>query len=156
MYYAHNAPSVASTTGTAWSVIEPNSGTKTFVISFAMYEFSGVSTATAAAAIHNSHQVGGTPIAAVATTTAASLVLVNYGAVPSGSNVTAGTGYTLGFNTTVAAIGQTEYNLSVAAGTLTASFGSTQAASWGGGALIFNLAPSAATAFGYGFPSLIM
>lgn len=111
-------------------------------IEFSVYEFSGIKTTTAldTSASNNDNSGSGTTVdAGTLTTTATDLLIACFQSIP-GSNISAGTSYTLGPSALVATIGQCQYRLNVNAGSVATAFGGTETY-WG--ALAFAFKPPA-------------
>lgn len=120
VYYIQNAASMS--VGTTVNALTAGSGhTMSMNVEFTLYEFSGVATASALDK-HAQRFSTGIPGTANLPTTTTDLVVVAYSGVV-GSNLTAGSGYTLGTNAIVSVLGQTQYSLNVASGSIATSFG---------------------------------
>jgi len=95
-------------------------------VEFQLYEFSGINSTTydAFSGITYDSATPAIPAPPVSlTTTATDLVFTVYGGLIGQSNIAAGSGYTLGINSTVANPAQFQYSLNVAPGSYAASFG---------------------------------
>lgn len=144
-----NAPSMTSSQTT--TVTARNNGAAgTIKVEFAMYEFSGVAASPiydltsfdgqGVDFIGDSGTPGGNWVSGfgISPTAHTDLIIVAMQA-QAGSNLTAGTGYTLGINASVATIGQVMYQLNAPPGQTSASFvGSDNF--WSVAALAFNAA----------------
>lgn len=97
-------------------------------IEFSVYEFSGIKTTSAVdtSASNNDNSGSGTTVdAGTLTTTATDLLFTCFQALP-GSNILAGSGYTLGPSAVAATIGQCQYQLNVPAGSVATAFNGTE------------------------------
>lgn len=144
LYYIANASSMSNATTTTWTASAPGSGNAlTLKAEFSLYEFSGISPSSVVDVFTSrAAQTGGTPTTSNLNTTLTDLVIVALNAI--GSNISAGAGYTLGVNATVATVGQTQYQLNVAAGSIPTAFSGTETA-WGALAVAFKGASVVAT-----------
>lgn len=137
--YLGNAPQM---TPSQTATVRANNGaigTGTVSVEFDVYEFNnitfplvmdlGVSGTT------NNNQTGGTPSVSFSATGNTDLIIAALTAVP-GSNISAGSGYVLGINASLATVGQTQYQLSAPSGQTASSFSGTES-KWGVGAISF-------------------
>lgn len=125
-------------------------------VEFSLYEFSGVqqSDGAGAAAVIDAQGgfekdsvTGGVLLGGTITPTQSDLIISSYsGDSTTGGNVTAGSGYTLGVDATVATLGQMQYELSSGIGSQSSLFASNPATFFGGPALAFK--PISASASG--------
>lgn len=148
-FYLRNAPSILATTtftvtGEMVGFGTPG-GTLTVNVEFGMCEFSGVSTsATYDAYTRDFSNASTTVNPGTLTTTATDLVLAIFSG--QGSNLTAGSGYTsLGNSASVASVGQAQYQLNVASGSVPTVFTGSENY-WAGLALAFKPAASVSSA----------
>lgn len=155
LYYIQNASAMSVNTVAVASI----NGSGTIVsakVEFALMEFSGVlqsGTVTDAIGIASNNS-SSTPSKTI-TTTASDLIIAGFSSAV-GSNLSAGSGFTLGPAAIVATVGQLEYALNVAAATVTAAFSGTEPA-WGLiAAAFFPATSTAAAAFTHSFPVLIL
>ena len=133
IYYIANASSMAtSVTTTVTSSVSLDD------IEFSLYEFSGLTAGVSVDTTEaTSSTSGGTPNTTSLTTSATDLIIVAMSAV--GSNGSAGSRYTLGINAAnqfSGCVGQTQYILNQAQGTIATSFGTSQTY-WGCCAVAF-------------------
>jgi hypothetical protein len=154
IFYAGNAPSqsggtVFTLSGTAGNGF--GAGTSKYECVF--YEFTGIVASTSSGILENasatiSTQTASTPHTANLTTTKTDLILVSF--IGTGTSITAGSGYTLGIDAgNVTGIGQLQYALNVAPGSIATAFNGSQAL-WGGFAVAFAPIPATGGA-SYGF-----
>lgn len=131
LWYIPNAASMSSATSLTASIVGIGF-TVTVNVEFELYEFSGVAASSPIDVTgFSSNQAGGSPQAPVGgsiTTSATDLVIVAFSG--NSANISAGAGYTLGINATVATTGQTQYQLNVPAGAVSTAFTGTQT-NWG-------------------------
>lgn len=120
--YAQNAPSIGTSVGT--KLVVTNSGfgsaTCTYAAEFSLFEFGGM--ALTSVLDHTSSSSGSTTVTGAIVNSQTDMNFFVYTGSPSGSNLAAGSGFTLGINAVVSTVGQTEYELNVPAGTVTAAF----------------------------------
>jgi len=154
IFYAGNAPQQAAGTVFTLSGTAGNGfgvGTSSYECVF--YEFTGIIASTSSGILENasatiSTQSASTPHTANLTTTKTDLIIASF--IGTGSAITAGSGYTLGIDSTnVGGIGQLQYALNVAPGSIATAFTGTQAL-WGGFSIAFVPIPSTGGA-SYGF-----
>ncbi len=160
IFWVGNAP--AQTAVTFNMVVGAGGGsagsTGTFVGECAFYEFTGISASNNQslggpildAEGQLQSQTSGTPNAGTLTTTLTDLIIVASAAT--GSPLSAGSGFTLGQTTTglSGVVGQFQYALNVASGSIATSYLSGTPAHWGAAAMAFK--PGAATGnSSYGF-----
>lgn len=115
IYYVANAPSFSGTVTAQCHIGNSPASSLTVTIDYALYEFSGVRASSPSdvfgdifASSGGSH--GGTGL--FTTTVNNDLILAAYSGDPNtGSNVTAGAGFTLGLGTTNSTLGQSQYEL---------------------------------------------
>jgi hypothetical protein len=129
IYYINNAPSM-SPSQTITLELSTVAAT-TLNVEFDLYEFSNASTIKFD--FVNSGQTVGTPhVSFVGSTSTEDLIITALIAPDTGSNISAGTGYTLGINTsTLYGVGQMQYALAVPSGATSSSFLGTEPTYWG-------------------------
>lgn len=140
IYYIPNAASMSVTT-VATSGIN-GSGTITSAnVEFSLYEFSGVAISSPLDKFTGTQNgVSSTPSTSNLATTATDLVIASFGGNQTGSNISAGTSYTLGVNATVSTVGQTQYQLNVPSGSVATAFSGGTEPNWGCYAMSFKTA----------------
>lgn len=146
IYWIANAPSMSPSQTTTVQGINAGLISGTVKIEFTLYEFNGVAnpivTELSGNGVTNDENAGGTPTVPFGLTTAnTDLILVALIAAPGGSNLTAGSGYTLGINATTATVGQLEYQLNATPGKTSAAFTGSESF-WGVTAMAFKAAPA--------------
>ena len=137
-----NAPSMSSAQTITWKVRNNNSGTATMQAEFELYEFGNLPSSptldlTTYGITSNSQPIG-TPTISFSATANTDLIIVAHSAINTGSNILAGSGYTLGIDATTAVIGQTEYNLNASSGQTSAAFTGSEN-TWGIAAMAFSV-----------------
>jgi hypothetical protein len=143
IYYLPNAAPMTAAQTTTITVRNNNLATGTISIEFSVYEFSGIAASPVLDVIASDFNDSGTPATTWASTTHTNLIICVFAAQP-GSNLTAGAGYTLGVNASVATIGQTQYQLNAAPGQTGAGFSGTDNF-WAFAAVSFNATSGAVT-----------
>jgi hypothetical protein len=136
IYYIVNAASMAPGATTTIKATDSNSGftVSFFNVEFSLYEFGQVPTSSAVDASATHFSGTGTPGTTNLTTTQNDLIISAFSG--QGSNLAAGSGFTLGPNATLATVGQSEYNLGIAAGSVATGFSGTSTL-WGAAAIAF-------------------
>ncbi|MGD1214312.1 MAG: hypothetical protein ABR861_04920 [Terriglobales bacterium] len=131
IYYVADAAAMSALT-TVLGEVTINAGGGTTVsgaaVEFALYEFSGVATSPLDTGGFELWDAGSPSTPAISTdlpTTTTDLVIACLSAKPGGS-LLAGSGFTLGISASVATIGQSEYQLNVAAGSVPVAFTGTE------------------------------
>lgn len=135
IFYRENAPSV-NTFGTASA--DSSTGAATLSVEFALLEFSGVALSgpLVDASANRDAMSGGTP-GFTLTTTQSDLIIVAMSAdANGGGNIGAGAGFALGPIAIVATIGQVQYQLNSAVGSVPSFFATTEP-SWGANLVAF-------------------
>jgi len=156
IFYAGNAPQQASGTVFTLSGFAGNGfGVGTALYECVLYEFTGIIASTSTGVLENasailSTQSASTPHTANLTTTKTDLIIASF--IGTGSAITAGSGYTLGIDSTnISGIGQLQYALNVSPGSIATSFTGTQAL-WGGFSIAFvPIATTGGASYGFFF-----
>lgn len=121
IYYIPNAASMSVTT-TVTAITTGSGNAMSLRTEFDLYEFSGVAHASVVDASIGTAFTTGTPQGGTLATSQSDLVIVTYSGI-AGTNTTAGSGYILGFDATVPVLGQTQYAMNVAPGSIATAFG---------------------------------
>lgn len=132
IFYIPNAPSISPATLTTFSLVQNNGGPHIFTtnLEFELYEFADIipTSPVDAFVIGNltyPSSPNGTPGGGnIVATGVDDLIFVSYSGKP-GSNIAAGSGYTLGINASLAVVGQTQYMLDAPPGTYPTAFSGT-------------------------------
>ncbi len=128
--YIAGAPAMSPVQTTTQPIQNHDTGSQTLTIDFDLYEFSGVNGAVNELNDSNDNQTGGTPGGIFGFSTAdTDLIIAAFIAEP-GSNISAGSGYTLGINSSLVTVGQMQYQLNAPPGQTAVSFSSTEP-QWG-------------------------
>lgn len=146
MWCIPNAPSLSPSNLFSVTVYNEGSFSGDVNVEFALFEFSGVDASIldlGSSGSASDDQVGGTPDVTFSATTNTDLILTVLSAYP-GSNLSAGSGFTLGPDASVATIGQVEYVLNAAPGQTDSGFSGTEPY-WGIAALAFGQASGSPT-----------
>ena len=125
VYYILNAAPMSGTT-TVSGTLGGTSGSATAAsVEFSLYEFSGVASLANFTNASNNTGTPSIPTAGNVSAITGDLIFTAMSAYP-GSNISNGTGYTLGVNAIVATIGQMQYNLSAPSGSVSTAFNGTE------------------------------
>lgn len=140
VYYIANAASMSITTKTIVNHFSLSNG-KSVQMEFTLYEFSGIVFSSPVDKVGATNNVtGGTPNSNFATPTSATDLIIavfSGDSIAGGVNISAGSGYTLGINATVAKVGQMQYKFDVPSGLSSATFGGGTEPTWGCGVVSF-------------------
>jgi hypothetical protein len=144
IYWITNAPAMSPTQTTTTVVNNDSaSASQTIEVEFDLYEFSGITnppvydlTDNGVENDNSSGPTGTTPTVTFGATANKDLIVVLQ--QNDSANLSAGSGYTLGINSTVVPFGQFEYNLSAAPGQTAAAFTGT-ATDWSLSAFAFKI-----------------
>lgn len=151
VYYIQNAAAMSVTTS-ATATITGNLTTNYNVqVEFSLYEFSGAATTSVVEQNTVATGTSSTPNAGTLTSSGSSdMIFVGFAGNPSGSNLTAGSGYTLGVDASVVTVGQNQYILNVAPGANATAFSGGTSPAWGGMAVAFKVASAPSPAARHG------
>lgn len=136
IYYIANAASM--NVGTVVNGNDVGSGTSvTIKAEFDLYEFSGVALTTPReSAVGPRNNQSGNPDPGNITFTNTDLVISVYSSL-GGTNISPGSGYTLGFDAAFATTGQIQYQLNASPGTIATAFSGGAFSNYGAGAAAF-------------------
>jgi len=146
IYYIPNAPSMSLSQLTTVEYVNESGVTTTTSIEFDLYEYDDIAnplvTDLGVNGKSKNSQTSSTPNITFHTATVnKDLMIVAYQS-DAGSNLSAGSGYTLGENATVATLGQMQYQVNAPIGQTSASFSGAPLANWCLAAVSFKAAVS--------------
>jgi hypothetical protein len=152
LFFIANAPSISAGSTMTANAFYSGVGVlanATQNAEFALFEFSGIALSSPVDA--SRFVVSGTTVGNGNLTTTNTDLIITISQFDPGSNLTAGTGFTLGPNATVASVGQVQYQLNVAAGTTACNFnGTATSGQWCAATVAFK-APAVVASNSYGF-----
>lgn len=161
VYYYANAPAFATNSAIFWNANGQVASGQTVSVNaeFQLFEYSGISTGSPLDVVLTNKTGTGTPNAGTLTTSFIDLIVSAYVANGNETPANIGSGYTSDFAMTGTAIGigQSQYKLNVAAGSIPTSWGSSVGGTWGAAAIAFSSGSTAvASALQFSNPPLLL
>lgn len=144
IYYLGNAPSMSPTQTVTVQANNGASVTATLAVEFDLYEFNNVVFPLVMDlgidGVSRDSHTASVPSNTFSSTTHTNLILSAFTSQASGgSNISAGSGYTLGINASTAVVGQMQYQLAAAPAQTSAAFSGASQGLWGAAAISFEV-----------------